>query len=216
MDAKKLRPLQLPVNFDKNSRTCTDMGNSNSSRWREHERRLNVHEAVKLEARRVAEVANAGTVPGAWDLAYAASLPWGPVRDRVELVTVRKQFGGVQPFLRCVGCGMNRRTLYVSPGAHVVRCRKCLRLSYRSQRLAPCDRLFHRALTLARRLGECTVDELLATGCPEKPKRMHWRSYDRRARAVRALLRAREDDVHVRYARYFDRISGRIRKKRVL
>ena len=64
----------------------------------------------------------------------------------------------------------------ISRGATRFRCRICAGLAHTSQRLAPLDRLAYRARVLATRLDA----EWEPLGLPpEKPKAMHWRTYDR-------------------------------------
>ncbi len=53
-------------------------------------------------------------------------------------------------------------------------CRKCLRLRYLSQGLAPGERLERRANGIYRRLGDADAEGLV-----HKPKGMRWKTFNR-------------------------------------
>lgn len=127
------------------------------------------------------------------DPALRATLSWrageGPptyARVRIEPVALRY---GWRWFLVCPRCGRRRVRLYL-PRADwpTFQCRACARLAYHSQRLAPNDRLFHRARVLTRRLG---ADWEALAGAPPKPPRMHWPTYERRLDQLEAVERRR-------------------------
>jgi len=61
-------------------------------------------------------------------------------------------------------------------GCHGYLCRTCQNLSYPSQREQPQDRAFRRADGIRVRLGG---QPGIANPFPEKPKYMHWRTYER-------------------------------------
>src|SRR5271169_1080227 len=60
---------------------------------------------------------------------------------------------------------------------HVFACRQCCGLAYESQSESPLDRSIWRARTIHLRLGggPSIIDPF-----PDKPPRMHWRTYGRR------------------------------------
>jgi hypothetical protein len=117
----------------------------------------------------------------------------------VPLVGVPAPLGGVRWWLACPECGQRRRALYsihtvlssgwkAVAGSRVFRwqCRKCAGLAYRSQRLAPLDRLQHRSRKLAMRIapGEWYADN---TESPPKPKGQHWSTWQRLNRELDAV-----------------------------
>lgn len=102
---------------------------------------------------------------GPWeDLQYPIRLEWTPCR-----------FGGSRVWCRCPakGCGRRVAVLY---GGRIFACRHCHDLAYRSQRERDYDRALTRAQNLHTRLGGTgsMMEEF-----PPKPKRMHWRTYER-------------------------------------
>jgi hypothetical protein len=92
-------------------------------------------------------------------------------------------FGGTRPWFRCPCCQRRAAILY---GSKYFACRRCLNLSYDSQR----ERPYYRALSKAQGIHE----KLGGTGCIDdpifKPKGMHWRTYSRHM--------ARFEDAHSR------------------
>ena len=56
------------------------------------------------------------------------------------------------------------------------RCRKCWNLAYQTQHEDAWSRAITKAQRFRRRLG---ASESLDEPFPDKPKRMHWRTYDR-------------------------------------
>lgn len=96
-------------------------------------------------------------------------------------------FGGSRPWLVCPGCQTRRLRLHRRDGRF--RCRVCLGASYWSQRLRSVDRAHNRRRNLRRALGSSGD---LRAAFPEKPPRMHWRTY------FRAL--AQEEELQDRIA----------------
>jgi len=90
----------------------------------------------------------------------------------VALEWTRCHFGGARPWFRCPCCQRRAAILY---GAKFFACRRCLNLSYESQREAPHFRALSKAQGIHEKLG--------GTGCIDdpvvKPKGMHWKTYSR-------------------------------------
>jgi hypothetical protein len=150
--------------------------------------------------------------PGKWVLPITAHVAWGTVHDEVTLEAVPQPFGGVRWWWRCSGCGSKRRSLYLVPNALVVRCRRCFRLGYLSQRLGRFDRLTLNARALGEELGSPDLDDVLLSGTsPPRPRGMHRRRYRRTARELRRVLRAREVVFLTRALTILNRSTGRRR-----
>ena len=142
----------------------------------------------------------------AGDPGWVALVSWnagGPDRRNwLRLEPVALTYGR-RWFLVCPRCGRRRARLYL-PRADwpAFQCRVCARLAYHSQRLAPNDRLFHRARVLTRRLG---ADFDATAGYPPKPPRMHWRTYERRLDQLEAV-------EHQRSALFCAAVAGLLRR----
>jgi len=101
-------------------------------------------------------------------------------------------YGGARTWFRCPHCQTRRAVLFLVDG--VFACRACDDLAYASTRedeTGACDR---RIQWIAKRLGSD------GNGCrgsywtmPDKPKGMHWRTYDRLASELRREHERRED-----------------------
>jgi hypothetical protein len=101
---------------------------------------------------------------------------WEEVKETVQLTWTACNFGGERPWFICPssGCGRRVAVLY-GPGKYFL-CRHCYDLSYKSQR----EDKMHRALRMAQKIrkrlgGSANMTEPF----PEKPKRMHWQTYER-------------------------------------
>ena len=112
-------------------------------------------------------------------LSYQSSVgegQWETIEQCVRIEWTPCHFGGARPWFCCPGIGCGRRVgkLY-GVGADFL-CRHCHHLAYESQRENRAFRALRRAQTLRIRLGGSgSMGELF----PEKPKGMHWRTYDR-------------------------------------
>lgn len=131
-------------------------------------------------------------VESAWSIRlmyrYRASAghEWTDVNYTIQLERTPCHFGGKQVWFRCPGRGCGRRVvmLYLT-GRHYL-CRHCCNLAYESQREGYESRAMSRAHKLRRKLDPTGFwDE----GIPDKPKGMHWRTYERLARVVGAADR---------------------------
>lgn len=97
----------------------------------------------------------------------------------LEVEWTRCNYGGSRPWFRCPRC--SRRCAVLYPGWIGIdwACRTCLDLAYRSQRLDDEERLRWKAMRLRMRLGELPLLPILDAPMPEKPPRMHRRTYER-------------------------------------
>ncbi|MFQ5643989.1 MAG: hypothetical protein ACE5FQ_09840 [Thiogranum sp.] len=96
---------------------------------------------------------------------YPVYLDWTPCN-----------FGGQRPWFLCParGCGRRVAILY---GGGIFACRHCYQLAYASQRETPDDRAARRANKIRERLG--WEPGILNPKGWEKPKGMHWKTFER-------------------------------------
>jgi hypothetical protein len=113
---------------------------------------------------------------------------WKSVEQRIPIAWTACHFGGRRPWFLCSVysddryCGRRAAVLYCA--GELFACRRCYGLAYESQQETPKQRGVSKAQKIRMRLGG-TVN--LFEPFPEKPKRMHWRTYLRlRARAEAA------------------------------
>jgi hypothetical protein len=122
----------------------------------------------------------------------SASEEWSAVEQHVPVVWTSCPFGGQRPWFCCSAyssgrcCGRRVAKLYFGNG--VFACRQCHGLAYASQHEAPGDRARSKAQKIRERLaGSANLMEPF----PEKPKGMHWSTYERlRARSQAAEARS--------------------------
>ena len=90
-------------------------------------------------------------------------------------------YGGTRAWFICpaVGCGRRVAILY---GGGIFACRHCYRLAYESQREAA----HSRALCRARKIYARLSGDPNCLDMPDKPKGMHWRTYERLSAAAEA------------------------------
>jgi hypothetical protein len=104
------------------------------------------------------------------------SVDWEDVEEPVELAWTACNFGGERPWFICPGAGCGRRVaILYEPGRYFL-CRHCYDLVYQSQRDNEMYRALHRAQDIRRRLGGSAN---MIQPFPEKPKGMHWSTYER-------------------------------------
>jgi len=98
---------------------------------------------------------------------------WQDVNETVPLVETATRFGGGRQWLQCLSCRRRCRILY---GGTLFRCRRCHGLKYETQYEPPFARAATKALKIRERLGgDSGIDDPF----PEKPKGMHWTTYER-------------------------------------
>ncbi len=116
--------------------------------------------------------------------------------------------GGRRAWFRCCSCG--RRCTVVYGRERRWGCRRCWRANYPSQKEAPFDRLIRRAGRLRRRLGDTVckvpIDYVEFAGIPpDKPKRMHWRTYHSLCGQLEEIEREAARLFHAQAARLLSR-----------
>ena len=127
---------------------------------------------------------------------------WQDVEEPVPIVWTPCHFGGSRPWFVCPGivngvpCGRRVGKLY-GPGRYFL-CRHCYRLAYQSQREQPHERALRRANSIRMRLGG---EPGMLCPFPEKPKGMHWRTYERLRQRVRDAEMVAEERLWVQLGR---------------
>jgi hypothetical protein len=105
---------------------------------------------------------------------------WQTIEQRIAIERTSCRFGGSRPWFRCTvysgGRYCGRRVAKVYGAGKLFACRHCYRLAYESQHESPRGRGLSTAQRLRRRLGG---DPGMDAALPDKPRRMHWRTYDR-------------------------------------
>jgi len=101
--------------------------------------------------------------------------PWKFENYPVAIDRTPCNYGGSRVWFRCPakGCGRRVAILY---GGEIFACRHCYKLAYESQREAPHDRALRCTQAIRVKLGGSPS---LAEAFPEKPKGMHWRTYNK-------------------------------------
>lgn len=100
---------------------------------------------------------------------------WQPLDYPIHLEWTPCHFGGRRAWFRCPARGCGRRVAIVYGGT-IFACRRCHRLAYSCQRETPDDRWTRRADKIRDRLD---WEPGILNGPAEKPKGMHWRTYER-------------------------------------
>lgn len=93
------------------------------------------------------------------------------------------QRAGTRMYFRCPRCWRTCELLYV--GRAGLACRCCWRLRYHSENLSKVSRNTERLYRLRRRLGQEPNGAF--DDWPEKPKGMHWSTYDRKIEQLEKL-----------------------------
>ena len=96
---------------------------------------------------------------------------WETVVQRVPISWTGCHLAGQRPWFVC-SCG--RRVAVLYGAGRLFGCRRCYGLAYASQRQTPRDRGWEQAQKIRMKLGGSAN---LLEPFPEKPKRMHWRTY---------------------------------------
>ena len=105
---------------------------------------------------------------------------WTDVEQRVAIAWTPCRFGGERPWFVCsvasngVYCG--RRVTKLYGAGRLFACRHCYRLAYASQQESAHQRGLGKSQKIRMRLGGSPnmLEEF-----PDKPKGMHWRTYER-------------------------------------
>jgi hypothetical protein len=113
--------------------------------------------------------------------------------QRIPVVWTQCHFGGWRPWFRCLRCSRRVGKLY-NTGVSL-HCRRCLDLWYASQRRGSKSRRYLQALKLRLRLnGVANLREPF----PQRPKRMHKRTYERLRRLGERLEQDLRDNSRFR------------------
>ena len=144
---------------------------------------------------------NQGTVDGGYPLdvlalrrehgfgptAVGVTIPYtdkagSDAQQHVRITWTACRFGGFRPWFECPDCSSRRVKLYreYRPVGELGEwrlgrafCRRCYPLTYQSQRETWPDRRLRRAWRITKRLGSDNIEYA------DKPKGMHWRTYNR-------------------------------------
>lgn len=120
---------------------------------------------IRTEAHRVILDYRSRGYAGEWErMEYAVYLEWTDCT-----------LGGRRVWFQCPNQGCGRRTAILY-GGRVFACRYCHKLAYESQRETDGDRAIRRADTIRARLG---WHPGIAFPKGDKPKGMHWRTFER-------------------------------------
>lgn len=101
-------------------------------------------------------------------------------RQRVPIQRTTCHYGGTRPWFACPQCWGRVAVLFLRRGGFY--CRKCARVAYRSQSEDAMGRAWRVQRKVEARLGPDY----------ERPKGMHWRTYERLLRRVEACEEARD------------------------
>jgi hypothetical protein len=129
---------------------------------------------------------------------------WVPVNYPVMLEWTACTLGGRRAWFICPAKGCGRRVAILYSGA-IFACRHCNKLAYACQREKDDDRAMRRADTIRRRLGWCAG---IANPPGEKPKGMHWRTYNRLLRECTMFALASWAGIEKRLGLLRRRIDG--------
>jgi hypothetical protein len=99
---------------------------------------------------------------------------WQDKEYPLNIVWTNCHLGGRRPWFLCPAVGCGRRVAVLYGGANFA-CRHCHQLAYGSQRDRADDRACRRADKIRARLG---WEPGILNGEGEKPKGMHWRTFD--------------------------------------
>ena len=103
---------------------------------------------------------------------------WRDVEEQVWFDRTPCNYGGERLWFLCPHCGKRVEVLY-GAGARFL-CRHCYTLPYGSQNETYMDRMMRKARKIRTRLG---ASESLMEPIREKPRGMHWKTFERLVRA---------------------------------
>jgi hypothetical protein len=129
---------------------------------------------------------------------FEAAFPSDEIQSVRQLIQLEWKTCGFsnRALFRCPTCPAASRVLYLSPTTARWACRRCIGLVYASTREQPYDRLQRRANHLRERLG---CPDGYGAMLPEKPKGMHWSTYEWIVRDIERLDRpAFEREAYLR------------------
>jgi hypothetical protein len=140
--------------------------------------------------------------PGFIDFAHETRDTSGPqpIRYRIWLNWSRPHYGGRRYWFCCLGTGDRASKLFLPHGGHRFLSRRAYRLGYACQRESRSDRLTRKARNLHRALGG--DGEALGQDAPDKPKGMHWRTYERKVARWQAAEERADEALLCRWPPY--------------
>jgi hypothetical protein len=119
-----------------------------------------------------------------------------------ELTLTRCRFGGYRPWFYCPSCGRRVLVLYWLPEAWHPGCRRCLRLTYRSQRVSR-NWMAYGQQQVVRLVRRYLPTWEYADQFPAKPSRIRWKTWERLCAKVEAWeQRLNADFLTVAYRRF--------------
>jgi hypothetical protein len=138
---------------------------------------------------------------------------WMSVDQRVPITWSTCHFGGLRPWFRCAvhsnGRYCGRRVAKLYAAGELFACRHCYGLAYESQQEPMHQRGLGRAQKIRLQMGG---SQNMFEPFPDKPKGMHWRTYDRR-RGAHDVAEARSTMGMMRLVDSLQRQApGRVRR----
>lgn len=128
---------------------------------------------------------------------------WVPINCRVRLDWTPCALGGRRAWFICPAKGCGRRVAILYSGS-IFACRHCHKLVYTCQRERDDDRAMRRAGTIRKRLGWCSG---IANPPGDKPKGMHWHTYNRLLRQYHGFALATWEGIAKRFGLMDQRIA---------
>ncbi len=125
----------------------------------------------------------------------------GEEKAELRLESSPCRFGGRRPWLVCDGCAGRRLVLYKLPNAFIWRCRRCLRLTYPSQRVSR-DLPGTAQLRLTRLCRRFEPDWQYGDDYPEKPRYVRWKTWEHFCQAVENCHDLMEWDLYLSLRRF--------------
>lgn len=116
------------------------------------------------------------------------------IEEHVRLCREPRHFGGAQLYFECPRCARRASKLFLV--GEWFRCRRCLRLPYFSQSLGEEQRLTRTFRRLCRKINPAADSDFWEL--PDRPKGMHWKTYERLTDKAVVALDRREEVMNVR------------------
>jgi hypothetical protein len=142
---------------------------------------------------------------------HYGDVEWKTVQQRVPITWTACRFGGRRPWFICSvysgGRYCGRRVALLYGVGELFACRRCYGLAYASQHESVHHRGIGKAQKIRMRLGG---DPSMLEGFPDKPKGMHWQTYDR-LRRTHDIAEARSTAGLMRFV---DRLQRRVSRSR--
>lgn len=96
--------------------------------------------------------------------------------ERITTTWTAMQFGGRRQWFLCPSCDRRCAVIYKIAGGPLWGCRLCMVGRYASEHKSPQGRRIQKALKIRKRLGQ--TEGNLHLPFPEKPRHMHYRTYE--------------------------------------